>query len=164
MTSEDYNTKRKHVYFRSFKTIMQVEEALKQVKGFGDLKIQISVLGRFPQKHYSDTKLFEEDSVKIKNYWTKFLGEDAYFGNLNNPEIGTVFVMGPLTSILLNKVNGKNLGNMSSGIYGVLRGLGAIKSQVENYLNALKNKEYLLIIRGYDLDLYGLDSFLQKTY
>jgi hypothetical protein len=86
----------------------------------------------------------------MRVHYKELLGEAIDFGSFNNPEIGVVFIVGALTSIFLNDINGKMLGTMSMGIYGVLRGLGAYKFEAETYLRALNNNEYLLIIRGVD--------------
>jgi len=161
MTTKDFNSKQKHVYFKTYKNLRQIKKVLKHVKEFNDSDIQISVLGKITQNNFNGSIQLEEDFLSMKIYWQELFGENIDFGSFHNPEIGAVFVVGPLTSIFLNRINGKKLANMSTGIYGVLRGLGAHKLRTETYLKALNNNDYLLIIRAADSDLYGLDSVLK---
>ena len=77
-----------------------------------------------------------------------------------NPEIGYIFVIGPLTSIFLNDLEGKILGAISAGPYGILRGLGISSKEATAHIEALKKDGYLLIVRGYDDDLDILDNIL----
>lgn len=158
MTLEDISVLPKQVIFKSFKNLMQIEKALRSVQGYDDSLIQASVLGKFPKFISDDITRLEGNNKNMQHYWKKLLGVDIKYGKFKNPEIGTVFVVGPLASIFLNKINGKNLGNMSTGIYGILRGLGANKYQAETYLHALNNNEFLLILRGNDTNAFGLDN------
>ena len=162
MNPEDINTVQKRVYFKSYKNLKQIEKALKSVTELNDSKIQLSVLGKFPKIYADDTKQREAIIKNMEIYWNELLGVPAQFGTFDNPEIGAVFVVGPLTTIFLNKINGKNLGDMTTGIYGILRGLGADTYQAKNYVMNLNNEEYLMIMRGYDSNWDGLDSALKK--
>ena len=81
-------------------------------------------------------------------YWKNMLDHTIAFDSLKNPEIGDIFIVGALTSTFLNKVDGKTLGMLSVGPYGILRGIGASESQANIYLKLLKNGRYLLIFRG----------------
>lgn len=150
MAVEDLFIVQKQISFQSYKNLKQIEKALKGFHVINDSKIQISVLGRFPK---INGKAILESEIQINNlyyFWKGLLGPDIQYGGFENPEIGNVFVVGPLTSIFLSKINGKNLGNMSTCIYGVLRGLGANKSEAKKYIQTLSNNEYLLVLRGFD--------------
>lgn len=154
MAVEDFYTVEKPIVFRSFKNLTQIGRALKGIPKIHDPKVQVSILGKFPELYSEDMKSWETINLKMRVYLKKLLGADIQYGGFDNPEIGFVFVAGPLTSIFLNKINGKSLGNMSTGIYGILRGLGADTYQAKNYLKTLSNNEFLLIIRGFESNLY----------
>lgn len=162
MNTSDINTIQRRVYFKSYENIEQIEKVLKPVTEFNDSKIQLSVLGKFPKINFDDTIQRKAIIKNMEIYWNELLGVPTQFGTFDNPEIGSVFVVGPLTSIFLNKINGKNLGDMSTGIYGILRGLGADSYRAKNYIKGLSNEEYLLIMRGFGSIWDDFDSALKK--
>ena len=150
MAVEDLFTVQKQISFQSYKSLKQIEKALEGFHVINNSKLQVSVLGRFPK---INGKSILESEIQINDlyyFWKGLLGPDIQYGDFENPEIGNVFVVGPLTSIFLSKINGKNLGNMSTCIYGVLRGLGADKSQAKKYIQTLSNNEYLVVLRGFN--------------
>ncbi|WP_445957809.1 hypothetical protein [Yeosuana sp.] len=161
VTTEEDN--KKQVFFKEYKNLNQIKKTLKRVKEYHTSNIQVSILGKFPKNNSDDMKLLEKDIRDMHVYWRKVLGTSFDFGSFKNPEVGVVFIAGPLTSLFLNDINGKSLGTMTTGIYGVLRGLGANLFQAETYLKALNNNEYLLIMRGFDYDLYGMENLLKKN-
>ncbi len=64
--------------------------------------------------------------------------------------------------MFLHEIDGKTLGAMSTGPYGIIRGLGGYKLQTETYLKLLNDGSYLLILRGYDDELNALEDILEK--
>ena len=110
---------------------------------------------------------YSEDSPKqlkykenVKNYWTRLLGKTADFGFFSNPEVGTIFTVGPLVDTFLHDVDGTKLAELSAGLYGILRGLGVASDHTIAHIKNLIEGDFILIMRGYDRDLKMLEDEL----
>lgn len=162
MTSETLNTKQIHI--KTFTDLSVLEDALTNIKEEDLINFQVSILGKVTQ-FYSDKDMkVSEDAEALKLYWEKVLGNNAEFGSFSNPEIGNVFVVGALASTFLYEVDDKTLlGMLSSGPYGILRGIGASESQVAAHLEMLNNDRYLLIFRGTQTDLRNYKRILEEN-
>jgi len=145
---------KKGFLFKEYLQLLQVEKALKIIKKNDPSNLQISILGKFIQGYSND------ENISLEAYWKKLLGFSNDFGIFSNPEIGTLFIVGALTSMFLHEVEGKALATMSTGPYGILRGLGASQLQAEIYLKTLSKGSYLLIVRGTDDKLKVLEEIL----
>ena len=88
-------------------------------------RLELSIIGKFPKDSYENINEFEQDVLNLESKWKKLLDDSVDFGFFENSEIGLVYVVGPLTSIFLYKINEAPLGVISAGPYGILRGLGA---------------------------------------
>lgn len=162
MISENYNTKQKQIYFKAFQNLSELETALKLLHVEGFSNEQISVLGSTTQ-FYLDIGIEESKNTdSIKMYWTKIWGNTLNFGTFNIPQIETVFVIGPLASIFLHEINGKPLATLSSGTYGVFRGIGASETQANTSLKLLSSGSYILILRGFKNKMKNLDTLLNQ--
>ena len=75
------------------------------------------------------------------------LGPKALFGLFFNQDIGTVFVAGPYSPVFLQEVDGKKLGAMSEGIYGILRGLGLNDNETTLAITKLAEGRFLLLCK-----------------
>lgn len=153
MTAERYNPKQKHIYFKAYEHLTLLEKALRYLKEQGHTGLQISIIGKVTQFSCDKNIEVSKDMDPLRLYWKDNLHNTTEFGSLNNPEIGNVFIVGTLTSIFLEKVDGKTLGMLSVGPHGILRGIGASEKQATNYLKLLKSGNYLLICRGCKEDL-----------
>lgn len=153
----------KHVFFKPYQNLLQLEKAIQRIKEKDhNLNLQISILGKISQ-YYSDGEnalTATIDAMKLK--CEKMLGNTTEFGSFYNSNIGVIFIAGSLTPMFLHKIDGKILGEMSTGPYGILRGLGAYRFQAETYLKALNTRTYLLIIRGFDYELDLVEDALNK--
>jgi len=156
MKLKDQNIKQRHFFIRSYARLEQLKKALIRIKKEDNINSQLSVIGKF-----SNEKL-DKNENELKDYWRTELETTAEFGFFKTPELGSVFIIGSLTPLFLHEVDGKVLGAMSTGFYGILRGLGAYKFQAETYLKALKNGNYLLILRAFDDELIVLEELLQS--
>ncbi len=160
MVPHPTRTEQKHVLLKAYSHLNQIDQALKivRIKTAGD--IQISVLGK---KNFTllkrGSKPFQ-NKKELKNYWTQALGMKTDFGFFSNPEIGTIFIAGPLTSMFMHDIDDKKLGAMTDGPYGILRGLGIDSEQSAEYIKILSKGGYLLMVRGYDSDLNRLKDAL----
>ena len=51
---------------------------------------------------------------------------------------------------------------MSSGPYGIFRGMGVSEARATTYLKILSDGKYLLIIRGFEKDLWAIEDILEE--
>nr|WP_321230202.1 hypothetical protein [uncultured Psychroserpens sp.] len=143
-----YNIKQKQIYFKAFPELSKLENALKQLKEQNTSLFQVSILGKISQfPNDKDIESFKDIAI-IKSYWKNILGRTVNFGTFYNPESGFIFIVGPLVTTFLHKINGKSLATLSSGTYGIFRGIGVSDTQATTYLKLLSSGSYLLIFRG----------------
>ena len=141
---EDINDKR--VLLKSCQSINQIENIVKQICSSEIDDIQISVLGKVEDVNL-DTN-FSDSWTELKSYCSNKLRLTSNFGMVSNAEIGTYFIAGFLAPMFLQKINGKTIGAMSAGFYGILGGLGIDQENVSDYSKALNKGDLILIIRG----------------
>ena len=146
MTSESYNTKQ--IYFKAYEHLFQLEDDLKLIRDQNPIDSKISVLGKAAQFYIDKNIEVSKDTNAIKTYWKKVLGDTTDFGSFINPDLGHVFITGVLAPTFLYELDGKTLGMLSAGPYGILRGIGASEIEVTTHLKKLYNNNYLLIFRG----------------
>ena len=156
MPFESYHIKQ--IYFKVFKHLSQLENALKFIKEEATSNLQISILVKVDQFYLDTENELPKDTKAVKRHWKKILGEKMGFGGFHNPETGNIFIIGDLVSVFLHKVNGKPLANLSSGPYGVFRGMGVDEAQATAYLKLLNSGNYLLILRGSKNELHNLEN------
>lgn len=138
------------IYFN----LSQLEKAVFEIGKYTSA-FEISVLGKV-----GHLKIDLDRELDIKNYWIAGMKDESEFGHFFNPEIGTIFIAGPLAPLFLDDMGGKSLGSMSSGPYGILRGLGINEEQAATQIKKLNQGGYLLIVRGHSLDARILNDAL----
>ena len=164
MTSESSNAEQKQIYLKAYQHLPELESALKAIKEEVPTGFQISILGKVVQFYRDKDLKTSTDTDTIKTYWETTLNKTIAFGSLYNPEIGDVFIVGALASTFLYELNGKTLGMLSVGPYGILRGIGGSAAQVTAHLKMLKDDNYLLIIRGIKKELENYKRILEENY
>ena len=117
------------------------------------------IIGKM-QSINSDTN-FKPSWMDLKNYCTNELHLSSNFGMVSNPEIGTLFIAGFLAPMFLQEIDGKKIGSLSTGLYGILRGLGIDQNSVVTYSKALHTNNFLLIIRGNKDEMIALETLLK---
>lgn len=152
------NTKRKQVYLNSFKSLSQLESAVKRLKKDYTDDFQISILGKVAQFCNDKNIVVLKDISVLKTYWKDLMGTQK-FGDFYSPEIGYVFIVGPLVSTFLHKINGKPLAALSSGSYGIFRGIGLSETQAASHMELLNTGHYLLILRGFEATIQELKKY-----
>jgi hypothetical protein len=157
---KSYHIKQKQIYFKAYKHLSQLENALKQIKEEDTSNLQISILVKVDAFYLDTDNELPKDIKTIKRYWKKLLNQSINFGNFHNSETGNILIIGALAPVFLHKVNGKPLANLSSGPYGIFRGMGINETQATTYLKLLNSGNYLLILRGFDNELYNLENVL----
>ena len=150
----------KRFFSKTFDQLSQVEKAITFVLAENPLDSRLTLLVNLDQIRHSELWEAEEMNERLKTYWKKLLGPKTDFGFFYNREIGTVFIAGPLSELFLYDVDGKKLGELSAGPYGILRGLGIDETDAVAYIRKLNEGCYLLLIRGHGLDLNALENAL----
>ena len=140
-----------------------MEKSIKIIRKQSKDTLQLSVLGKMENDCLPPAKKLNGSIENIKENWKGLLGAETDFGLFSNPEVGNVFVCGPLVSLFLHDLDGKALGEMTAGPYGILRGLGISEKDVTYYLKKLIDSHYLLLIRGKDKELEEVENTLAKT-
>lgn len=149
----------KHVFSKIYLDSFHILEAAEIISN-ESADYELSILGKTNILNSAQNKGEINTGVAIKDHLskiTKVVMECDYF---YNPEIGYIFIIGPLTSIFLNDLEGKTLGGISAGPYGILRGLGISPKEASAHIKALKKGGYLLIARGYNNDIDTLENIL----
>lgn len=150
----------KHVFSKIYLDSFHILEAAEIITN-ESADYKLSILGKTNILNSAQNKGQINTGIAIKDHLskiTKVAMESDYF---YNPEIGYIFIIGPLTSIFLNDLEGKTLGAISAGPYGILRGLGIPPKEATSHIKALKKGGYLMIVRGYDDDLDILENLLR---
>lgn len=162
MRSKIQKQGQKHFSIKSYQHLWQLEDALKKIHMNASEQLQLSVLGQLGEKCVANNKEISKSGKAMKRYWKGALGANSHFGLFCNPEIGTLFIAGSLVPQFLNDMNGMVLGEMTSGPYGILRGLGIKKSKATSYLMALKAGQFLMLLRGYDYELDKMATLFES--
>ncbi|QCE40468.1 hypothetical protein [Psychroserpens sp. NJDZ02] len=161
MKSKIKETNQKRVFLKSYSKFQQIEKAIEALKVSDNNNLQISIIGKFNEDHWDDTKtliaLEEDMETKCKALFEYPID----FGILSNPDIGTLFITGFLVSMFLQEIELKEIGAMLTGPYGILRGLGIDKESAYLSLKALQKGDYLMIIRGFENELKQFEADLK---
>ena len=156
----------KHIrsYFlvKAYHYLWQLEQGVEAILKHGSDRLKLSVLGKMAEDCIATDKKKMHAKQELKEYWKRSLGADTDFGLFCNPEIGTLFIAGRLASQFLHDLDGRALGALSSGPYGILRGLGINESKAKKYINKLNKGWYLLLIRGQSFELDLLEDVLAE--
>ncbi len=152
--------KQKDVFSRIFFQAPHLERAISWFTDNFGLSVQLTVLLKLDQSYFADGNEIAEMKAKLKTYWKNLLGQEIEFGFFHNREIGTIFIVGPLSELFLHDIDGRELGALSEGPYGILRGLGVRDIDANHYIEQLKEGGHLLLARGNILDNYTIDSML----
>lgn len=148
MSEENYTTRHKEIHFKDYKDLSKMETDFKLLKEGGYDPLEISVLGQVGNFNSNNNIVTSNVLNPIEMFWKKIIDDQILFGFFQNPEMGNVYIAGPLTPIFLNKLDGRTVGMLSAGPVGVFRGIGASEIQAEHYLALLNGGKYILILRA----------------
>ena len=140
--------KQKHFLIKSYRHLWQLEEVIEEIRKSATAALQLSVLGKLEQDCVSNDKEIIRAKNELKHYWKESLGPASDFGLFCNPAIGTLFIVGSLVSLFLHDIDGKVLGEMSSGPYGILRGLGIAEKKYIRLHKKFKRKLFSSYPKG----------------
>lgn len=162
MTSDTSKPEPKQIYIKAFTSLWQLENAVRDLNGKDLAAYEISILGKTKQFNRDTDRRTTNNTNFLEAYWKKTLYHTVSFANLFNPQLGNIFVVGTLASTFLYQLDGKTLGMLSAGPYGILRGIGATEAQVLTHLQMLTEGKYLLIFRGTDAVLEDYKRTFEK--
>lgn len=159
MSQKITKTKDKRFYSITFDQLSQVEKIIGLIQKGTVSDVQLTILVKL-EKTFSDKPDNAESIDLLSAYWKMLLGPNSSFGIFNNHEIGNIFIAGPLTELFLYDVDGKKLGELSEGPYGILRGLGIDEKVATDQVKKLGDGNYLLLVKGHHFDTDGLEGVL----
>ena len=163
METKNPNIEQKQIFFKVYQNLLQLENAIQIIKEKdSNSKLQISILVKITKNNSTKEKISKATIDVMKMDCEKILGDTVAFGSFYDSNIGEVFIVGALAPIFLYKIGGKVLAEMSTGIYGVLRGLGASRIDTEVFLKHINTRSCILIMRGYDYDFELVEDVLIK--
>ncbi|WP_179374833.1 hypothetical protein [Winogradskyella wichelsiae] len=153
------HTKEKSVFLKSYPKIELIKNVINNIYHTPNVYIQISVLGKLATEELNPT--FLNSKTHLQTYCENDLKLSSKFGTILNPEIGPFFIAGFLAPMFLQEVNGKTIGSMPTGLFGILSGLGINQNNICTHLRTLKKGNYILILRGSNSELNKLKSQLK---
>ena len=162
MDSKIIKRQKRSFFIKNYHHLWHLEKTIHAIQEIDLTRLQLSVLGKLSEDCISNDKELMEAKKDLKGYWKGSLGSNSDFGLFCNPEMGTLFIAGFLASQFLHDLSGKTLGEMTSGPYGILRGLGVAENDSFTFLKVLNEHSFLLIIRGYDEDLVTMEARLES--
>jgi hypothetical protein len=143
----------KQVFIKSYAEFLLVEKAVELINQNKNNHLQLSILGKIVEKNKVDKRKLIVAKEIIETKCKSLFEFPIDFGMLTNPEIGNIFITGFLVDTFLQEVEKKTIGSLSTGPYGILRGLGINSERTTFYINALEKGNYLLILRGYENEI-----------
>ncbi|TYB79481.1 hypothetical protein [Bizionia myxarmorum] len=160
MKSNIEETRQKCVLLKSFPKFQQIENVIDRICHTNNDGIQISVLGKLEGINLDTHPAVSWN--ELKNHCEDELILTSNSGMVSNPEIGAFFIVGFLAPIFLQEINGKKIGSMSTGLYGILRGLGIDQDRVTACSKSLSSGNYLLIVRGSRDEIMKLEDNIKE--
>jgi hypothetical protein len=154
-------TSKKRFLSTTFSKLVQVEKAITFLKEQNTMNVQLTLLIKLDAYSRADLQKAEKKNGQLKAYLKKWLGPKTDFGIFHNPQIGTVFIGGPLSELFLHDIDGKKLAELSEGPYGILRGLGIYETQATSNVKKLNEGQYLLLFQNQSYNLSGLEAILE---
>ena len=154
---------KKQVVPKVYSQLVQVEMVIEHITNADIRDTQITFLVKLGQTYNANTQDAEQTSRLVDTYWINLLGGNTAFGFFINPEIGTVFVAGPLSELFLLDIDSKKLGELTEGPYGILRGLGIEEAVAAKYIKQLNEGLCLLLIRTTTTNFDDLEDYFGNT-
>ena len=145
MEARTIKKEKPHIFFNTLAQLIYVEKWVEFLTE-NDSDSHLTIMFKLGQQNLNDVSAADLKS-KLENYWQKILGPRTEFGLFYNQDIGTVFITGPYTGLFVQEVNGKKLGALPQGLYGILRGLGLNNKETSDALEKLAEGQYLILGR-----------------
>ena len=160
MFSENYKIPRKFFVIRIYSKLSKIETVVNNIAQKNKTALQFSILGKLTNSATITKKQLEKSTAAMQKELSLVFPEEFKFGYFHNSEFGLLFIAGHLTPTFLNKIDQRELASLPTGLLGIFRGLDSDAKEINNYLTALKNDNYCLIIRGERSVLKSIESCL----
>jgi hypothetical protein len=163
MVSQEEKINDKQFLIKIYPNLLQIKIALKSILQNDSLHPQISILGTLTAKYSNRENGLEEVILNMRVQLDDTLNKRVQFGYFSNPKIGVLFIAGHLTETFLFKVHEKKLAALPVGLFGIFKGIGIEGKNINQYLTALQNGNFLLIIREEVDALTAIETVLQAS-
>jgi hypothetical protein len=120
-------------------TLTEGEGVIRALKNRHPPFTHLSVLGK-------TSGMSAEDFTKATACFSHLTSTATHILDISG--IGEIFVAGPLSSLLLEKIDGKALGSLEGGLRGILNGYGLSNKKTFHYLEHLRNGK--LMVMGWE--------------
>ncbi|MEJ1222873.1 hypothetical protein [Sediminicola sp. 1XM1-17] len=148
-----FKKKEKKFYVSALDNLNQVELAIGIIMDSSSPSTEFSILGKMNGEEFENKKVLVKKRRELRGYWHSKLNKEVDLGFFSHPEIGYVYIVGPLVPMFLYKVSGKKLASLSRGVYGILRGFGILPEVTLDFLDKLNKGSYLIILRDYESEI-----------
>ena len=163
MFSENYKIPRKFFVIRTYSKLSKIETVVNNIAQKNKTALQFSILGKLTNSATIAKKQLEKSTAAMQKELSLVFPEEFKFGYFHNSEFGLLFIAGHLTPTFLNKIDQRELASLPTGLLGIFRGLDSDAKEINNYLTALKNDNYCLIIRGERSVLQSIEPCLSTS-
>ena len=163
MFSENYKIPRKYFVIRTYSKLSKIETVVNNIAQKNKTALQFSILGKLTNSATIAKKQLEKSTAAMQKELGLVFPEEFKFGYFHNSEFGLLFIAGHLTPTFLNKIDQRELASLPTGLLGIFRGLDSDAKEINNYLTALKNDNYCLIIRGERSVLQSIEPCLSTS-
>lgn len=127
------------LYLEICQSLAEGEVAVKAFKNQLPPLRHLSVLGKI-------NSMSPEDFIYATACFSHLISTNTHILDISG--IGEIFVVGPLSSLLLEKIDGKALGSLEGGLSGVLSGYGLSHNKILYYLEHLRKGN--LMVMGWE--------------
>ena len=148
MNNKAQHLQRDQFIIKSFKELSQLLPAIVNSKGLSTGNLRFSILFRCTGSLENDVAMCTQEFQNTKAVLKDEFSTTAKSGMFFNPEIGTIFCLGNLSSMFLQEINGQALGAIGTGVYGIIRGLGINDEEAKQHVTHLSKDHYLLFVSG----------------
>ncbi|WPP51948.1 hypothetical protein [Catalinimonas niigatensis] len=125
-----------HLYLKVCHTLAEGEESARNLRNRHPPLEHLSVLGKV-------SGLEEQGLYHTSACFTHLTSTKSHILDISG--IGKIFVAGSLSSLLLEKIDGKALGSLEGGLMGILNGYGLNSKKTSYYLEQLRNGKLVVI-------------------
>lgn len=143
---------------KRYSNLAELEIALGELTKDKTTGLELSVFGKLTKDCFLEHEEAIKAKIELQDFLKRVLEPQIDVAFFRNDEIGTLFIAGFLVPQFLQDMNGKALGSLPSGPYGILRGLGITETDAAEQMMDLKAMCILLIFRGYDNELKKIEA------
>ncbi len=152
MNLKSSQPKKRKFYTRAFNDLWSAELYIKRMVSTNTGNLELTVLLKVGNYNTMNAVEIGQGTEKLETHWKCIMGPKINLGFFDNPEIGRVFIAGPLTEVFLFDIDGKKLAELSEGPYGILRGLGLSDTLAASHIKKNRLGSYLVLTRQEDFN------------